>query len=159
MNLQKLYIIVAFCVAGLCSVTKAQNVISKSSQCKQIHDSILNRDYYVSADQKPLYLGGKERLHYFMGNHFSYKYEDGCDESIGCLSVLFIVETDGSLTFINANQSCFINYGNSLQIIHCKKLVDNIKKDLREMPKWRPAQCDNKAVPYLYNLPLWEAKK
>jgi hypothetical protein len=108
--------------------------------CKQVYDSLLTRQYYITADTLPKYPDGRELLYAFIYNNLKFTRSNSQPERK--IYVYFIVETDGTLTFVKFHKPQ-------------NDVVENeIRRVLKIIPKWIPAKCEAEIVPFLFILPL-----
>ena len=113
-------------------------------KCSTILDSVLNRQVYTYAQEMPEFPGGESALSKFIIDNIDNKMPQ--DSFQGSVTVAFIIESDGSVIDAYAPKPYF------------KNGLSNLEKDLirivKEMPKWTPAKCNGKPVPFKFILPL-----
>ena len=88
---------------------------------------------------KPDFPGGMEKFYKFVGNNYQTPEEDGLK---GKVYVTFVVEKDGSLTYIKVLRD--IGYGTGKEAIRV----------LNKCPRWTPGEQNGKKVRVLYSLPI-----
>jgi hypothetical protein len=110
-------------------------------KCKIVHDTITNRDYYISTETAPKYPDGTELMMAYIKNKMVLPYHTF--EINETIYLGFIVETNGKLTFLKM-----------LKPFDNEELKNEIIRVVQNMPKWTPATCKNKTVPSLFVLPM-----
>jgi len=99
----------------------------------------------VELTDLPSFVGGDKALNLYFENNLSYPkmaIESGIE---GVINVLFIVETDGSLSNIHIDsKSAKLGSGCETEAI----------KVIRNMPKWLPGKVKNKNVRVLCSMPI-----
>lgn len=113
-------------------------------KCTTILDSVLNRQVYSDAQEIPEFPGGQSALSKLILDNLNNKMPK--DSFQGSVTVAFIIEPDGSIKDAYAPKPYF------------KNGLSNLEKDLirivKEMPKWTPAKCNGKPVPFKFTLPV-----
>lgn len=133
------YLILILCFLSL-DVKKDKNAAT-FFQCQSYYDQSLKRNVFTSVDEMPLCPGGIRKLSSFFDK---VKYEESYNHSGWQHKV--------DLTFIIDEKGCVINAG-----IDKKKIEEYSKLDLeyiraaRKMPKWKPAKCNGKVVPFKFS--------
>jgi len=115
---------------------KADSVI-----CRSVYDSTLAREVFLYVDMMPMY---GENYHEMIT--YIYKnlvYPSMCDYDIqGKVYVRFIVEPNGMLSNISIVRGVD------------KFLDDEAMRVIKNMPCWKPGECNGTKVPVFYWVPI-----
>lgn len=109
--------------------------------CNIVHDTVSNRDYYISPEKPPKYPDGNELMMAFIKNNMVIP--DRAFEMTETIYLGFIVETNGALTFLKM-----------LKPFDDEEIKKEIIRVVQQMPKWSPGSCKNKSVASLFVLPI-----
>ncbi|MDQ0968190.1 hypothetical protein QFZ20_003593 [Flavobacterium sp. W4I14] len=133
------YLILILCFLSL-EVKNDKNV-ETFFPCQSYYDQSLKRNVFTSVDEMPLCPGGMRKLSSFFDK---VKYERSYNNSSWQHKV--------DLTFVIDEKGCIINAS-----IDKKKTEEYSKLDLeyiraaKKMPKWKPAKCNGKVVPFKFS--------
>jgi hypothetical protein len=99
-----------------------------------------NRVYKIEeVELQPSYFGGLREFYNFISNNFRLPNSPGLN---GTILVLFAIDIDGALVDIKILND--IGYGTS----------EEVKRVLKQSPKWIPAQKDGQKVKCYYQIPI-----
>ncbi|MFC0515646.1 energy transducer TonB [Mucilaginibacter angelicae] len=115
---------------------------SKKYACSGRQDSLLHKFVYTEVDKMPEPVGGVKALSAVLSKNF--KYPPGDAEYFGKVIVAFVIDPDG-----NIEGARIINDPSGERRLFGSQLIRIIN-----MLKWKPGECNGKAVPVLYMLPL-----
>ena len=133
------YLILVLCFLSF--DVKTDKNVETFFPCQSYYDQSLKRNVFTSVDEMPLCSGGMRKLS-------SFFYEVRLEENYNHSSWQHKVD----LTFIIDEKGCIINAG-----IDKKKTEEYSKLDLeyiraaKKMPKWKPAKCNGKVVPFKFS--------
>ena len=99
---------------------------------------------YTYSQEMPEFPGGESALSKFIIDNIDNKMPQ--DSFQGSVTVAFIIESDGSVIDAYAPKPYFKNGLSYLE----KDLIRIVK----ELPRWKPAKCNGKPVPFKFTLPL-----
>jgi TonB family protein len=113
--------------------------------CSSYLDTNLNQQVYLFADQKAEFPNGEKALMQFISTHT--KFPNGNNEINGTVFVEFVIGEDGNILRKAIRRSIE------------KSMDEEALRMLDLMPKWIPAQCEGKSVPFLITIPVKFIKK
>jgi TonB family protein len=108
--------------------------------CQFYLDSILKKQVYIFADKKAEFPGGEIAMMQFIQSNL--KYPCGLVDISGTIFVEFVVNEDGKIVRKGIRKSLY------------RPMDEEAFKVVDQMPKFIPAQCDGKAVPFLMVIPI-----
>lgn len=99
-------------------------------------------DFLRKVEVMPEFPGGDDALDEFIRNNVKYPDEGIANKIEGTVYVTFIVETDGTITQIEALKGIG------------KAFEKEAERVVKKMPKWNPGQNEGENVRVLFNLPI-----
>ena len=120
-------------MAVLCLMTASaqKTVVSQS-----------NQNVYDQPEQMPEYPGGMPAMIDFLQTNLQYPQDAIKQKVEGRVMVMFVVETDGSLSNVRVARKVF------------PSLDAEALRVVKTMPKWKPGKEKGKAVRVNYTLPV-----
>ena len=129
--MKKLILISMMAAVCLMTASAQKTVVSQSNQ--SIFDSV---------EQMPEFPGGMSALIDFLSSNIKYP-EDAIKQNIGGrVIVMFVVETDGSITNVRVARTVF------------PSLDSEAIRVVKSMPKWKPGKEKGRVVRVNYTLPV-----
>jgi len=108
--------------------------------CQFYLDTTLRKQVYLFADQKAEFPGGEQAMMQFIQSNLNYP--SGRTEIFGTVFVEFVVDENGNIARKAIRRS-----------VH-KSVDEEALRVIDKLPKFIPAQCDGKAVPFLMVIPI-----
>lgn len=108
--------------------------------CQFYLDTALKKQVYLFADQKAEFPGGEKAMIQFIQSNV--KYPSGIIEVNGTVFIEFIINENGNIERKAIRRS-----------VH-KSVDEEALRVINKLPKFIPAQCDGKAVPFLMVIPI-----
>lgn len=151
MTTQQLHITILIFLSTIFSLkvigqTTPDNKLHNDSSCLLKFDSVLNRNYYLTADIMPSYRGGQDTLVKIIRKNLRWAGGECCME--GTIYVTFIIDTDGKVTSKRILHSFMTNEDN---ICNINKEALNVVDYLTD---WTVGQCNGKNVAVQLVLPI-----
>ena len=101
-----------------------------------------NQKVYDVAEQMPEYPGGMPAMFEFLMNNMQYPKDAEKQKVEGRVLVMFVVETDGSISDVKVAKKTF------------PSLDAEAVRVVQSMPKWTPGRDKGKVVRVQYTLPV-----
>ena len=118
-------------VLGLMTANAQKTVVSQS-----------NQNVYDQVEQMPEFPGGMPAMIEFLQTNIKYP-EDAIKQKVGGrVMVMFVVETDGSLSNVRVARKVF------------PSLDEEAVRVVKSMPKWKPGKEKGRAVRVNFTLPV-----
>lgn len=109
--------------------------------CQFYLDTALKKQVYLFADQKAEFPGGEKAMYQFLATHV--KFPDGFLGVVnGTVFIEFVVSENGSIIRKAIRRSVQ------------KSLDEEALRVIDQFPKFIPAKCDGKTVPFLIMIPI-----
>ena len=119
-----------------------QTHLHKYNQIAGIETSLLNDTVYLMVDEMPEFTGGEMALRKYLSTSVKYP-RDAMEKGFqGKVYVNFIVDTDGSITRVKAQNKIY------------PSLDAESKRVIRYMPNWIPGRQKGKPVRVSYTIPI-----
>jgi len=99
--------------------------------------------FLITPDVMPSYIGGEVALYNFIQDYMIYPKEAKANKKEGIVVVKFTIEADGRVTSPEIVMDK-VGYG----------AVDEVKRLISLMPKWKPGYLEGQAVPVDYTMPV-----
>ena len=101
-----------------------------------------NQNVYDEVEQMPEFPGGMEAMINFIQTNIKYPKDAIKQEVSGRVMVMFVVETDGSLSNVRVARKVF------------PSLDAEAVRVIKTMPKWKPGKEKGKVVRVNYTMPV-----
>jgi TonB family protein len=108
--------------------------------CQFYLDTTLRKQVYLFADKKAEFRGGEQAMMQFIQSNLNYP--SGRTEIFGTVFVEFVVDENGNIARKAIRRS-----------VH-KSVDEEALRVIDKLPKFIPAQCEGKAVPFLMVIPI-----
>ncbi|MCP9768659.1 TonB family protein [Lacihabitans sp. LS3-19] len=102
----------------------------------------LNEEIFATVEHNPEYPGGTTAMYKYLGENIKYPSEAQKANMQGKVYVKFVIKSDGKIDKINIVKSV------------SPELDNEAIRVVQNMPYWRPAMQNGKAVSVYYNLPI-----
>lgn len=99
--------------------------------------------FVISPDVMPAYIGGEVALYNFIQDYMIYPKEAKTNSKEGIVVVKFTIESDGRVTSPEIVMDN-VGYG----------AVEEVKRLISLMPKWKPGYLEGQPVPVDYTMPV-----
>ena len=129
--MKKLFLMCAMALICLVTANAQKTVVSQS-----------NQNVYDEVEQMPEFPGGMEAMINFIQTNIKYPKDAIKQEVSGRVMVMFVVETDGSLSNVRVARKVF------------PSLDAEAVRVVKTMPKWKPGKEKGKVVRVNYTLPV-----
>ena len=123
----------------------AVSLLTASAQKTVVSQS--NQNVYGQVEQMPEYPGGMSAMIEFLQTNIKYPQDAIKQDVGGRVMVMFVVETDGSLSNVRVARNVF------------PSLDAEAVRVVKSMPKWKPGKQKGKVVRVSYSLPVTFAIK
>ena len=129
--MKKMILLSMMAVLGLMTANAQKTVVSQS-----------NQNVYDQVEQMPEFPGGMPAMIEFLQTNIKYP-EDAIKQKVGGrVMVMFVVETDGSLSNVRVARKVF------------PSLDEEAVRVVKSMPKWKPGKEKGRAVRVNFTLPV-----
>ena len=129
--MKKMILLSMMAVLGLMTANAQKTVVSQS-----------NKNVYDQVEQMPEYPGGMSAMIEFLQTNIKYP-EDAIKQEVGGrVMVMFVVETDGTLSNVRVARNVF------------PSLDAEAVRVVKTMPKWKPGKEKGRLVRVNYTLPV-----
>ena len=129
--MKKLFLMCAMALICLVTANAQKTVVSQS-----------NQNVYDEVEQMPEFPGGMEAMINFIQTNIKYPKDAIKQEVSGRVMVMFVVETDGSLSNVRVARKVF------------PSLDAEAVRVIKIMPKWKPGKEKGKVVRVNYTMPV-----
>ena len=130
-KMKKLILLSLMAVLGLMTANAQKTVVSQS-----------NQNVYDQVEEMPEFPGGMPALIEFLQTNIKYP-EDAIKQDVGGrVMVMFVVETDGSISNVRVARKVF------------PSLDKEAVRVVKAMPKWKPGKEKGRPVRVNYTLPV-----
>lgn len=129
--MKKLFLMCAMALICLVTANAQKTVVSQS-----------NQNVYDEVEQMPEFPGGMEAMINFIQTNIKYPKDAIKQEVSGRVMVMFVVETDGSLSNVRVARKVF------------PSLDAEAVRVIKTMPKWKPGKEKGKVVRVNYTMPV-----
>ena len=129
--MKKMILLSMMAVLCLMTASAQKTVVSQS-----------NQNVYDQPEQMPEYPGGMPAMIDFLQTNLQYPQDAIKQKVEGRVMVMFVVETDGSLSNVRVARKVF------------PSLDAEALRVVKTMPKWKPGKEKGKAVRVNYTLPV-----
>jgi len=116
---------------------------SKDSDTSSRKLTVEKTRFVISPDVMPEYLGGEIALYNFIKDYMIYPEEAKAKNKEGIVVVKFTIEADGRVTSPEIVMDN-VGYG----------AVEEVKRLISLMPKWKPGYLEGQPVPVDYTMPV-----
>ena len=144
-----LFIVLVFCFANMTAQIKFTPdtvrgiTLSELMEHKATIESENEEKPFISKEQMPEFIGGKEAFQKFVDKNLKYKKEYRADTLVTEAIVRFVVKKDGSI----ADPKILKGEGTTF--------AKNVLKAVGKMPKWKPGKPGGLAMPVYYTVRFW----
>ena len=129
--MKKLFLMCAMTVICLVTANAQKTIVSQS-----------NQSVYDEVEVMPEFPGGMQAMIEFIQTNIKYPKDATKQEVGGRVMVMFVVETDGSLSNVRVARKVF------------PSLDAEAVRVVKTMPKWKPGKEKGKVVRVNYTLPV-----
>ena len=129
--MKKLFLMCAMALICLVTANAQKTVVSQS-----------NQNVYDEVEQMPEFPGGMEAMINFIQTNIKYPKDAIKQEVGGRVMVMFVIETDGSLSNVRVARKVF------------PSLDAEAVRVIKIMPKWKPGKEKGKVVRVNYTMPV-----
>ena len=129
--MRKLFLMCAMAVMCLVTANAQKTVVSQSSQ-----------SVYDEVEVMPEFPGGMQAMIEYLNTNIKYPKDAIKQEVSGRVMVMFVVETDGSLSNVRVARKVF------------PSLDAEAVRVIKTMPKWKPGKEKGKPVRVNFTLPI-----
>lgn len=129
--MKKLILLSLMAVLGLMTVNAQKTVVSQS-----------NQNVYDQVEEMPEFPGGMSAMIEFLQTNIKYPKDAIKQDVGGRVMVMFVVETDGSISNVRVARKVF------------PSLDKEAVRVVKAMPKWKPGKEKGRAVRVNFTLPV-----
>ena len=129
--MKKLILLSLMAVLGLMTVNAQKTVVSQS-----------NQNVYDQVEEMPEFPGGMPAMIEFLQTNIKYPKDAIKQDVGGRVMVMFVVETDGSITNVRVARKVF------------PSLDEEAVRVVKTMPKWKPGKEKGRTVRVNFTLPV-----
>lgn len=129
--MKKLILLSLMAVLGLMTVNAQKTVVSQS-----------NQNVYDQVEEMPEFPGGMPAMIEFLQTNIKYPKDAIKQDVGGRVMVMFVVETDGSISNVRVARKVF------------PSLDKEAVRVVKAMPKWKPGKEKGRAVRVNFTLPV-----
>ena len=139
-NFVLFFLLTVFIVKGNLSAQVMEVDTAVEVSCQFYLDTALKKQVYLFADRKAEFPGGEKAMVQFVQSNL--KYPSGGLNLNGTVFIEFVVDENGNISRKAIRRS-----------VH-KELDAEALRVINRLPKFIPAQCDGKSVPFLMVIPI-----